>query len=98
MQAQILGEDLQRMHGIILPIAIGRDYEQAIPLHSGLGPEFHTLEDLKSVSVGYRCDNSADCSRSIVSVNLTHGLMCDILWADPLEEFGQEKDWRVLHP
>ena len=21
----------------------------------------------------------------------THGLMCDILWADPLEEFGQEK-------
>ena len=22
----------------------------------------------------------------------THGLMCDILWADPLEEFGQEKN------
>jgi hypothetical protein len=21
----------------------------------------------------------------------THGLMCDILWADPLEEFGNEK-------
>ena len=21
----------------------------------------------------------------------THGLICDILWADPLEEFGQEK-------
>lgn len=21
----------------------------------------------------------------------THGLMCDILWADPLEEFGQER-------
>jgi len=32
-QAQILGEDLRRMHGIILHIAIGRDYEQAIPPH-----------------------------------------------------------------
>lgn len=21
----------------------------------------------------------------------THGLMCDILWADPIEDFGQEK-------
>ncbi len=21
----------------------------------------------------------------------THGLMCDILWADPVEDFGQEK-------
>lgn len=21
----------------------------------------------------------------------THGLMCDLLWSDPLEEFGQEK-------
>jgi hypothetical protein len=22
----------------------------------------------------------------------THGLMCDILWADPVEDFGSEKD------
>ena len=92
MQAQILEEDLGRMHGMILRIAISRDYEQAIPLHSGLSPELHTLGDLKNVSVGYRYDSSADYSRSIVSVNLpTHSLMCDIFWADPLEEFGQEK-------
>ena len=61
MQAQILGEDLRRMYGIILRVAIGGDHGQAIPLHSGLSPELHTLEDLKSVSVGYRsCDSSAD--------------------------------------
>jgi serine/threonine-protein phosphatase 2B catalytic subunit len=80
------------MYGIILRIAIGRDYEQAIPLHSGLSPELHTLEDLKSVSVGYRCDSSADHSRSIVSVNLQLTASCAISFGwDPLEEFGQEK-------
>jgi serine/threonine-protein phosphatase 2B catalytic subunit len=21
----------------------------------------------------------------------THGIMCDLLWADPLEDFGQER-------
>jgi hypothetical protein len=78
MQAQIFGEDLRRMYGIILRIAIGRDYEQAIPLHSGLSPELHTLEDLKSVSVGYRCDSSANHSRSIVSVNLQLTASCAI--------------------
>jgi hypothetical protein len=78
MQAQILGEDLQRIYGIILRIAIGRNYEQAIPLQSGLSPERHALEDLKSVSVGYRCGSSADHSRSIVSANLQLTASCAI--------------------
>ena len=80
MQAQILGEELRRMNGVILPIAIGRDYEQAIPLHSGLSPELHTLEDLKSVSVGYCYDTSADYSRSIVSINLQPAASCAIFF------------------
>jgi len=46
-------------------------------IHGGLSPELHTLDDLKSI----------DRFREPP----THGLMCDILWADPLEEFGQEK-------
>ncbi|MCJ1313014.1 3',5'-cyclic-nucleotide phosphodiesterase (PDEase) (3':5'-CNP) [Agyrium rufum] len=51
--------------------------KQFLCIHGGLSPELHTLEDIKSV----------DRFRETP----THGLMCDILWADPLEEFGQEK-------
>jgi serine/threonine-protein phosphatase 2B catalytic subunit len=51
--------------------------KQFLCIHGGLSPELHTLEDLKSL----------DRFREPP----THGLMCDILWADPLEEFGQEK-------
>ncbi|KAL2040534.1 hypothetical protein N7G274_006513 [Stereocaulon virgatum] len=50
--------------------------KQFLCIHGGLSPELHTLEDLKSI----------DRFREPP----THGLMCDILWADPREEFGQE--------
>lgn len=51
--------------------------KQFLCIHGGLSPELHTLEDIKNI----------DRFREPP----THGLMCDILWADPLEEFGQEK-------
>ncbi|KAK2811453.1 hypothetical protein FQN50_002076 [Emmonsiellopsis sp. PD_5] len=51
--------------------------KQFLCIHGGLSPELHTLEDLKSI------DRFKEPP--------TQGLMCDILWADPLEEFGQEK-------
>ncbi|KZF20403.1 serine/threonine protein phosphatase 2B catalytic subunit [Xylona heveae TC161] len=51
--------------------------KQFLCIHGGLSPELHTLEDIKSI----------DRFREPP----THGLMCDILWADPLEEFGQER-------
>ncbi|KAI2401259.1 3',5'-cyclic-nucleotide phosphodiesterase (PDEase) (3':5'-CNP) [Ophidiomyces ophidiicola] len=51
--------------------------KQFLCIHGGLSPELHTLEDIKSI----------DRFREPP----THGLMCDILWADPLEEFGSEK-------
>ncbi|KAK8203392.1 3',5'-cyclic-nucleotide phosphodiesterase (PDEase) (3':5'-CNP) [Zalaria obscura] len=51
--------------------------KQFLCIHGGLSPELHTLEDLKSIN---RFREPP-----------THGLMCDILWADPLEDFGQEK-------
>ncbi|BAE63717.1 unnamed protein product [Aspergillus oryzae RIB40] len=59
-----------------LPLAAVMN-KQFLCIHGGLSPELHTLEDIKSI----------DRFREPP----THGLMCDLLWADPLEEFGQEK-------
>jgi serine/threonine-protein phosphatase 2B catalytic subunit len=59
-----------------LPLAAVMN-KQFLCIHGGLSPELHTLDDLKSI----------DRFREPP----THGLMCDVLWADPLEEFGQEK-------
>ena len=51
--------------------------KQFLCIHGGLSPEFQTLDDLRAI----------DRFREPP----THGLICDLLWADPLEEFGQEK-------
>ncbi|KAF2673923.1 serine/threonine-protein phosphatase 2B catalytic subunit [Microthyrium microscopicum] len=59
-----------------LPLAAVMN-KQFLCIHGGLSPELHTLDDLRNI----------DRFREPP----THGLMCDILWADPLEEFGQEK-------
>ncbi|KAL4902411.1 Serine/threonine-protein phosphatase 2B catalytic subunit [Aspergillus multicolor] len=59
-----------------LPLAAVMN-KQFLCIHGGLSPELHTLEDIKTI----------DRFREPP----THGLMCDILWADPLEDFGQEK-------
>lgn len=51
---------------------------QFLCIHGGLSPELHTLNDIRN----------ANRFREPP----THGLMCDILWADPLEDFGQERN------
>lgn len=51
--------------------------KQFLCIHGGLSPDLNTLDDLREI----------DRFREPP----THGLMCDLLWADPLEEFGQEK-------
>ncbi|CAG8529224.1 8163_t:CDS:10 [Paraglomus occultum] len=51
--------------------------KQFLCIHGGLSPELNTLDDLRSI----------DRFREPP----THGLMCDLLWADPLEDFGSEK-------
>ncbi|KAG2231630.1 hypothetical protein INT48_006386 [Thamnidium elegans] len=50
---------------------------QFLCIHGGLSPDLVTLDDLKKI----------DRFREPP----TQGLMCDLLWSDPLEEFGQEK-------
>lgn len=51
--------------------------KQFLCIHGGLSPELQTLDDLRSIN---RFREPP-----------THGLMCDLLWADPLEDFGAEK-------
>ncbi|KAJ7783970.1 Metallo-dependent phosphatase-like protein [Mycena maculata] len=51
--------------------------KQFLCIHGGLSPEFNTLDDLRAI----------DRFREPP----TQGLMCDILWSDPAEDFGTEK-------
>ncbi|KAJ3839216.1 Metallo-dependent phosphatase-like protein [Lentinula raphanica] len=51
--------------------------KQFLCIHGGLSPELTTLDDIRAL----------DRFREPP----THGLMCDILWADPVEDFGTEK-------
>lgn len=51
--------------------------KQFLCIHGGLSPELFTVDDLRNI----------DRFREPP----THGLMCDILWSDPTEDFGSEK-------
>ncbi|VDB87903.1 unnamed protein product [Peniophora sp. CBMAI 1063] len=59
-----------------LPLAAVMN-KQFFCIHGGLSPELNTLDDIRSL----------DRFREPP----TSGLMCDILWSDPIEEFGSEK-------
>ncbi|KAH8101895.1 serine/threonine protein phosphatase 2B [Cristinia sonorae] len=51
--------------------------KQFFCIHGGLSPELNTLDDIRNI----------DRFREPP----TNGLMCDMLWSDPVEDFGQEK-------
>ncbi|PFH47718.1 hypothetical protein AMATHDRAFT_67055 [Amanita thiersii Skay4041] len=59
-----------------LPLAAVMN-KQFLCIHGGLSPELTTLDDIRALDRFHEPP--------------THGLMCDILWADPVEDFGTEK-------
>ncbi|KAF9114950.1 3',5'-cyclic-nucleotide phosphodiesterase (PDEase) (3':5'-CNP) [Mortierella sp. AM989] len=59
-----------------LPLAAVMN-KQFLCVHGGLSPELNTLDDLRRIN---RFREPP-----------THGIMGDLLWADPLEDFGNEK-------
>lgn len=60
-----------------LPLAAVMN-KQFLCVHGGLSPELHTLDDLRNLN---RFREPP-----------THGLMCDLLWADPIDDFGREQN------
>ncbi|KAG0256298.1 3',5'-cyclic-nucleotide phosphodiesterase (PDEase) (3':5'-CNP) [Mortierella polycephala] len=58
-----------------LPLAAVMN-KQFLCVHGGLSPELTTLDDFKRIN---RFREPP-----------THGMMCDLLWSDPLEDYGQE--------
>ncbi|KAI9002544.1 serine/threonine protein phosphatase 2B catalytic subunit [Hyaloraphidium curvatum] len=57
--------------------------KQFLCIHGGLSPELATVDDIRHLN---RFREPP-----------THGLMCDLLWADPLEDFGQEKNQTEMY-
>ncbi|CAF2722024.1 unnamed protein product [Rotaria sp. Silwood2] len=58
-----------------LPLAAVMN-NQFLCVHGGLSPEIHTLDDIKKVDRFHEPP--------------AHGVMCDLLWSDPAEDYGNE--------
>ena len=96
-QAQVLRANLRCLHAVILRPSTCCYHEQAVLLHPWWPfprtpyPRRHSQR--ASVIPRFSVHGSLTSCTQIDRFREppTQGLMCDILWSDPVEDFGQEK-------
>ncbi|KAI8890363.1 serine/threonine protein phosphatase 2B catalytic subunit [Backusella circina FSU 941] len=63
--------------------------DQFLCVHGGLSPELKTLKDIEQVFLCQKIDRFRETP--------TSGIMCDLLWSDPYEEFDSDNSPKFEH-
>lgn len=61
-------------------------------MHGGISPELDTLKDVERVRIQWESlfPELTPCQVNRFEEPASKGLLCDLLWADPIPNFGHE--------